>query len=329
MPQPTRTLAALLLAALIGACSPAERSIPTAPPAPIIAPSATPAPTAAPAAALPTTILPSAGSAPDQPISVDSWTPGNKQGVGTAFTYDQPAGDANPSRVWFGITDGAITEGLYPDVSRANIKSLGVLVSDGTSFLADETTDATYAIARLDARTPAYRVTSTDKGGRWAVTKEIVADPQANTILFTVVFTALQGQPEDYHLFLSYTPRIGQSGAGDLSQVEGGVAEAWDAQAGVYTALAADPAPALLTTGYTRKNDLAADLKDFKVDAAYTSTSVPGRLTIGAELPVRGATTVALGFGKGQARLATQPPPASSVVLRPFRRHICRAGPAT
>ena len=156
------------------------------------------------------------------------------------------------------------------------------------------------ASVRLDARSPAYRVVSADRGGRWAVTKEIVADPQANTILFTVAFTALQGRPEDYHLFLSYTPRIGQSGAGDLSNVAGGIAEAWDEQAGVYTALAADPAPALLTTGYTRKNDLAADLKDFKVDTTYTSTMIPGRLTIGAELPVRGASTVALGFGKAR-----------------------------
>ena len=179
MSRSPRTLAALLLAALIGACSPAESAIPTAPPTPTTAPRSTPAPTAAPAAPQPTSMLPPAGSAPDRPIDRDVWTPGNKQGVGTAFTYDQPAGDANPSRVWFGITDGAITEGLYPDVSRANIKSLGVLVSDGTSFLADETTDATYTIERLDARTPAYRVVSTDKGGRWAVTKEIVADPQA------------------------------------------------------------------------------------------------------------------------------------------------------
>jgi len=301
MPRSTRIFAALLLTALIGACSPAESALPPAPLAPTLAPSSTPAPTAAPAAAQPTTTLRPAGSAPDRPIDRDVWTAGNKQGVGTAFTYDQPAGDANPSRVWFGITAGAITEGLYPDVSRANIKSLGVLVSDGTSFLADETTDATYKVERLDGRTPAYRVTSTDKNGRWAVTKEIVADPQSNTILFTVAFQALQGRPEDYHLFLSYTPRIGQSGAGDLSSIAGGVAEAWDAQAAVYTALATDPAPALLTTGYTRKNDLATDLKDFKIDATYTSTSIPGRLTIGVELPVRGATTVALGFGKNNA----------------------------
>src|SRR5690242_10514313 len=108
MAQFTRMLTALILAALIGACSPAESATPTAPSSanllPTIAPSSAPLPTAAPAAAQPTTTLPPAGSAPDQPIGVDSWMPGNKQGVGTAFTYDQPAGETNPSRVWFGIT---------------------------------------------------------------------------------------------------------------------------------------------------------------------------------------------------------------------------------
>jgi glucoamylase len=301
MPRSRRNIATLLFAALIGACSPAESAAPSAPPASTIAPSPTSLPTAAPAAPQPTSPLPPSGAAPDKPIGLDVWMPGNKQGVGTAFTYDQPAGDANPSRVWFGITDGAITEGLYPDVSQANIKSLNVLVTDGSSFVSDETRDATYTVERLDGRTPAYRVISTDKGGRWAVTKQIVADPQANTIIFTVAFQALQGRPEDYRLYLNYTPRIGQGGAGDLSRIEGSVAEAWDQQAGVYTALAADPPAALLITGYTRKNDLAADLKDYKVDAAYSSTSIPGRLSIGAELPVSGAATIALGFGKDHA----------------------------
>src|SRR5829696_7621620 len=144
MPRSTRSLAALMLAALIGACSPLESAVPTAPRAPTLAPSPAPPPSAAPAAPLPTTTLPRAGAAPNQPIKLDVWTPGNKQGVGTAYTYDQPAGDANPSRVWFGITDGAITEGLFPNVSQANVKSLGVLISDGKSFLADETKDASY-----------------------------------------------------------------------------------------------------------------------------------------------------------------------------------------
>lgn len=284
----------LWLAALLSACASAA-----APTIPTVVPTAAPQPTAQPptAAPQPTAAPPSSGDAPGRPFGLDVWTPGNKQAVGTAFTYDQPPGDANPSRVWFGITNGAITEGLYPDVSQANLKSLGVLVTDGKSFLADEMTDATTEVARIDGRTPAFRVTSTDKQGRWAVVKQVVADPQANTILFTVAFQALRGKPGDYRLFLQYTPRIGQSGAGDLSRVSGGVAEAWDADAGVYTALESSPTPALLATGYTRKNDLKTDLADFKVDAAYSATTTPGRLSIGAELPTAGVSTVALGFG--------------------------------
>src|SRR6266511_2185660 len=300
MPHPSRTLAALLLAALISACSSTQGATPTALPAPMTVLSPTPPPTVAPAVAQPTTTLLPVGAAPDQPIRVDSWTPGNKQGVGTAFTYDQPAGDANPSRVWFGITNGAITEGLYPDVSQANIKSLNLLVTDGKSFLADEIEDATYRIERIDGRTPAYRVISTDKQRRWEVVKEIVADPQADTIVFTVGFRALQGRTSDYRLYLNYTPRIGQSGADDLSAIAGAVAEAWDSKAGVYTALSSDPPAALATTGYTRRSDIKADLADFKLDTIYRTTDKFGRLSIGLELPTSGASTIALGFGKGR-----------------------------
>ena len=293
-----RCAVVLLVLAILG-CSPLDRA-----PQVTIAPTAlaaAPTPTSAPqptAPAQPTTVLPQNDAPSGRPVGLDVWTPGNKLGVGTAFTYDQPPGDANPSRVWFGITNGAITEGLYPDVSQANIKSLNLLVTDGKSFVADEMEDASYQVVRLDGRTPAYRVTSTDKQGRWATVKEIVADPQANTILFTVGFRALQGQPGDYRLYLNYTPRIGQSGANDLGGVADGVAEAWDTQAGVYTALASDPPPALATTGYTRRSDVKTDLEDFKVDAIYRATGMPGRLSIGFELPTSGSSTVALGFGK-------------------------------
>jgi glucoamylase len=301
-PSATRALA-LLAALLLAACESRAAVAPTAAPPPTTAP--TSAPTAAPspvptAAPQPTAAVEQrGGAAPGEPAGADTWTGGAKLGVGTAFTYDQPPGDVNPSRVWFAITDGAITEGLYPNISTANLKSLHLLVTDGNSFVAHEMRDATSAVERLDGRTPGFRVTSTDKQGRWAATKQVVADPQADTILFTVAFQALEGRPEDYRLYLLYTPRIGNDGAGDLSSVRDGVAEAWDERAGAYTALAANPVPGLITTGYTRKNDLAADLvQDYRVDATYVETTRPGRLSIGMELPTVGASTVALGFGK-------------------------------
>jgi glucoamylase len=309
MRYPSRYLAAALLAATLGACSNAvPQPAPTSRPVAIAtaAPTAPP-PTAPPAAPPPTTTLPQQGAAPGAPIASDTWTPGNKQGFGTAFTYDGPAGAGNPSRVWFTITGGAITDGLYPDVSQANLKSLGVVVA-GPGFLADETTGATVTIARLDGRAPAYRVTSTDTQGRWAVVKEVVADPQANTILLTMAFQALQGRPGDYRMFLNYIPRLGQSGAGDLSMAGDGIAEAWDDAAGVATALASDPPPALVTTGYTGQSDILSDLADGMVDATWGATTQPGRISIGMELPTSGASTVALGFGprREEARAAAR-----------------------
>jgi glucoamylase len=293
---------ALLSALLLAACTSAPAAVAPASAPPTSAPTALPSPLPT-ALAQPTAIVAQrGGAAPGAPERSDTWTSGAKLGVGTAFTYDQPPGDANSSRVWFAITNGAITEGLYPDVSTANLKALGLLVTDGKTFLSDEMTDATYSVERLDGRTPAFRVTSTDKQGRWAATKQVVADPQSNAIVFTVSFSALKGRPEDYQLYLLYTPRIGNNGNGDLSHVGNGLAEAWDERVGTYTALLASPAPALLTTGYTHKNDLASDLAgDFDVDASYAETSEPGRLSIGMQLPTSGASTIALGFGGDRA----------------------------
>src|SRR6266540_4369688 len=152
MDHPYRLVGAAVLAIFVAGCSPFDRGaqVPTARPSTVTPPpTSTPLPTAV---AQPTSALPQNGAAPGRPVGLDVWMPGNKQGVGTAFTYDQPPGDTNPSRVWFGITNGAITEGLYPDVSQANIKSLNVLVTDGKSFLADEIEDATYRTTEKPGR---------------------------------------------------------------------------------------------------------------------------------------------------------------------------------
>ncbi|HEU4326844.1 MAG TPA: glycoside hydrolase family 15 protein [Roseiflexaceae bacterium] len=307
MKQPLKHTATLLLAAmLLGACGGSQAAAPT-PPAATVAPAPTNAPTVAPTgaptsppstvAAAPTAApTPGPGVVPDQPFRIDVWTPGDKDAVGTAYTYDQPPGDANPSRVWFGLTDGAITEVAYPDVSLANAKALSLLISDGAS-LADEMTESDHRVERLDGPAPAFRVTSTDRAGRWQTVKQVVADPQANALIFTVAFSALQGSPADYTLYLNYVPRIGNSGSGDQARLADGVAEAWDERNSIYTALLSSPAPLLMTTGYTRKSDLPTDLKDGRLDNIYTATGAPGRLSIALQLPTDSPITLALGLG--------------------------------
>jgi len=293
----TRLSAAILLAVLLGACRPAQAPSSIAPTA--VASPAPRGPTGAPAAPSGSTPVPP-GAAPGQPLRTDTWTPGDKSAVGTAYTYDQPSGEANPSRVWFALTDGAITEVCYPDVSLANVKSISLLVSDGRG-VSSEMTDADHQVERLDGRTPAFRVTSTDRAGRWQATKQIVADPQSDALIFTVSFTALRGSPADYRLYLNYVPRLSNSGARDMGRVADGAAEAWDEPSSIYSVLLSDPAPLLLTAGYTGKSDLPTDLKDGRLDQVSTATGAAGRLSIGLELPTGGTTTLALGLGSSRA----------------------------
>jgi hypothetical protein len=54
---------------------------------------------------------PATGAAFAEPSNLDNWTPGDKLGVGTAYTYDQATPDRPaPSRVWFALIGGAIAE---------------------------------------------------------------------------------------------------------------------------------------------------------------------------------------------------------------------------
>lgn len=301
-----RLILFVTLLALLTACAGSGAAMPTVGP--------TPPPTVAPASAAPTPTPQILATAPGLPAGIDLWTSGDKLGVGTAYTYEQPPGDANPSRVWFTLTAGAITDLPYPNVSQANVKALHLVVTDGATFVADEMTDATWQVERLDGRAPAFRVTSTDTQGRWQAVKEVATDPQSDALLFTVAFTPLQGRAEDYRLFLVYTPRLGNSGARDLSRVGPDLVEAWDERAEVATALlgAAEgggPGWRLATTGYTGRSDLLTDLRDnFRVDTVSLATNQPGRLSAAVELATTGATTLALGFGPNLevARAAAQ-----------------------
>mgnify|MGYP001035879181 CR=1 FL=1 len=307
-----RRLWFVIVAMMLAACASPEAVVPTATPplgappstapaTPTLPPSPQPSPTSEPNSPPQPTRATEAGDvAPGMSQALDFWTSGTKLAAGTAFTYDQPPGPENPSRVWFTITDGAITEGAYPDVSQANLKALHLIVTDGRQFVADEMTDATHTISRIEGAVPAFRVVSEDREGRWRAVKDVVADPASDTLLFTVAFEALVGQASDYRLFLAYSPRIGNSGNRDQSRVDEAFAEAWDERTGVYTALTSDPAPLLTTTGYTKVNDVLTDLEDLYLDATYGEAG-PGRVTMALELTTEQVSTVALGFGESAA----------------------------
>src|ERR1700712_4397549 len=106
------------------------------------------------------------------------WSVGAKTGVGTSATMS--------SRVWYTLSHGSIDEVYYPDVDKANTRSVRFLITDGQSFFSDEKSDAEHHVEMFAPGIPGYRVTSLDKSGRYRLHKEVLCDPDRSSLLMRV-----------------------------------------------------------------------------------------------------------------------------------------------
>ncbi|MEW6232190.1 MAG: glycoside hydrolase family 15 protein [Chloroflexota bacterium] len=238
------------------------------------------------------------GPAPGTPTLGDTWTTGAKMGIGTAYTYDFPPPD-NPSKVWFTVGGGNLTEVMYPTVDMANLKEMKYLVTDGASFLWDETRDADHQVTLLDKRALAYQVTSTDKQGRFQITKRFAANARANAVAVQTTFQ--QMIPGRYQLFLYLVPHVRNSGSQDRGRfidLDGGKAAlAWDRD--VYMVAATTTPWLAYSVGHVRDNDGYSDLKsDFRLDWQFDEAR--GRVAFVMEIAPENPWTTAIGFGDSE-----------------------------
>ena len=92
------------------------------------------------------------GVAPGHPGASANWTTGDKQGLGTSTTRE--------SKVWYTLSDGAMSEVYFPRGDLANVRSLEFAVTDGTSFVDRESgTRRTRSGWRTSARSRTSRST--------------------------------------------------------------------------------------------------------------------------------------------------------------------------
>lgn len=168
--------------------------------------------------------------APDGPGKDAQWATAGKQAVGTAANTE--------SKVWFTLAQGAMTEVYYPDVTVANVHLLQfVVVNRRTKKVETERNDARSSVKSLPlaySKTlfPELVVTirknfsspssmvfeQTTRGENWWIRKTYLADPDNNTVLFTVDFTT---RSKDLDLYVYFDPSIGNSGMGDTGWDEG------------------------------------------------------------------------------------------------------------
>ena len=233
------------------------------------------------------------GTAPDGPGAGSHWTTGAKDGIGTS------AGTA--SKVWFSLTEGAMSEVYYPRVDVANVTSLQLVVTDGRTFTDREDTDTTHRVRLLDRESLSYRQVDTDKDGRYRITKTYTTDPARDTVLLDVSVQSLDGGR--YSAYVLYDPSLANSGKHDTATTDGATLLAEDATTDtpVASALSAEPAFTAVSSGYAGSSDGWTDLAgDHTLDHQYASAPDGNVVQIGrlaSDKRGDSRATVALGFG--------------------------------
>jgi len=150
--------------------------------------------------------LPTTAAETEGPSEHPSWTTGEKYGVQTAADHY----GEDPSRLWFTLTEGALTEARFPQVDLMNLRTLDFLVRcrDGSGYTTRthrESRDLTDTVERrvepVDSETLRFRHVFSERGdGRgheWTLTVDYAVDPEHDALLADVDFEAADDNEYD------------------------------------------------------------------------------------------------------------------------------------
>lgn len=229
------------------------------------------------------------------PGEADTWAKAQKQGVGTANNYT--------SKVWFTLADGAISEVYYPTIDTADVKDIKFFVTDGKTFVSDETKDTMTKVEKFTEKSLGYKIINTDKDGRYKITKEVFTDVKRNSLIIKTKFEALKGNVDDYRLYVMCDPHVknqGKYNEGYAVKANGNVALIAERD-GIYTALSSDVGWKKYSIGYYKVNDIETDLYK-NMQMTYNYNSAKGNIIEGAEIDLKKNTQfeIVLSFGQSE-----------------------------
>jgi glucoamylase len=226
-------------------------------------------------------------SAPGAPGARSDWLNADKDGFGTAA--------AGRSKLWYTLERGSLTEVDYPRLDVPDVRSLQVVVSDGTHAIAQRSPRVAHHATLADPRALEYRETST-LPGRWRLTETFATDPARPTLLIDVRFRAFDRSR--YQLYAVYDPSLRNSAMGDTGRASGEGLVARDGP--IASALVSSRPFARTSTGFLGTSDGFTDLRDGRMEFSYRRAG-PGNIVQTGQIgraPVRGAHfTLALAFG--------------------------------
>lgn len=221
------------------------------------------------------------------------WTHGDKDGVGTAYS--------GSSRLWFTVWNGIVTELYYPTVDRPQVRDLQFLISDGETFLHQETKDLRTEIKRID-KVLAYKVEAQDPGGLYSFDKIILADPHQPCLLIHTRIRASAEAARRLKLYVLCAPHLEVGGAhnsGYVIKSTGCERVLMAHKGGVWMAIAATHAFSRASAGYVGTSDGYTDLADgYQMKWEFDSAE-DGNIALMGEIPLSDTQEFTLGVAFG------------------------------
>jgi glucoamylase len=246
-----------------------------------------------------------------------TWSPGSKDGVGTAYSQ--------ASKVWFTLSMGILTEIYYPTIDHPQIRDAQFLVSDGKTFFHEEKRDLDSHVELIAPEVLGYRVTSSDPKGRYRIVKEVITDPYQACVLVHTRFEVSKDWERKLHLYFLLAPHLdigGSDNSAKKMEVAGRqILLCW--KNGTYMAVGCDHGFSRSSCGFVGQSDGWQDLRgNFKMDwefdrAEHGNIAVMGEIDLGKG----NEFTVGIAFGES---LHAPTAVLTQALAVPFRRYQAR-----
>jgi len=225
------------------------------------------------------------------------WTSSAKEGLGTAYHTS--------CRVWFTLSHGIVNELYYPTVDQPNTRDFQFLITDGETFCHEEKRDLDHRIEYPERGCPFYRLTNSERFGRYRITKHVLTDPHRSVLLvqtkLDIFDEALRGKLRLYALLAPHLGRQGSGNSGWCSEVGGN--KLLHARRGdLQLVMGCSRDFSRRSVGYVGASDGWQDLMDnYKMDwefpeAGGGNIALTGEILLSSEEPF----VVAIAFGKSR-----------------------------
>lgn len=243
------------------------------------------------------------------------WTSSAKEGIGTAYHTS--------CNLWFTLSHGIFNEIYYPHVDQPNTRDFQFLISDGETFCHEEKRDLDHKIEYPEKDCLFYRITNSEKNGRYRIIKHILADPHSPVLLFStrieVVDKSLRNK---LHLYALLAPHIARQGAGNSGWCLdiGGNSLLHASRKDVHMIMGCSSGFLHRSVGYVGVTDGWQDLMDnFRMDWEF-SEALKGNIALTGEINLHDGDefTIALAFGGSRESTVTK---LLQSLAEPFDNH--------